>query len=153
MVKLFLFLIWDIRQNESVNAYFLTCTDKLFCTVGVNHVCICHENHRDCDIFSQISHKVKNLVCCNSGCKCLYVGALDYRSLCCRIREWNSKFYKVCSVCNSFSYDFAVVSKFGSPQVINGINALPFSNALLILLINILPSVSCYCRAVLVASA
>ena len=48
---------------------------------------------------------------------------------------------------------FAVVSKFGSPQVINGINALPFSNALLILLINILPSVSCYCRAVLVASA
>ena len=34
--------------------------------------------------------------------------------------------------------------------MINGINALPFSNALLILLINILPSVSCYCRAVLI---
>ena len=36
----------------------------------------------------------------------------------------------------------AVVSKSGSPQVINGINAFPFSNAFLMLLIDILPSVA-----------
>ena len=48
---------------------------------------------------------------------------------------------------------FAVVSRSGSPHVIKGMNALPFSNALAILLIDVLPSVTCDCSAVLVASA
>ena len=47
----------------------------------------------------------------------------------------------------------AVVSKSGSPQVINGINAFPFSKAFLILLINILPSVSRDSGNILIASA
>ena len=46
---------------------------------------------------------------------------------------------------------FAVVSKSGSPQVINGIKALPFSKAFEILLMDILPSIAGYCRAVFIA--
>ena len=53
---------------------------------------------------------------------------------------------------------FFVVSRFGSPQVIKGIKAFPPANApfirsFAVLLINILPSVSCDDGAVLVASA
>ena len=48
---------------------------------------------------------------------------------------------------------FAVVSRSGSPQVTNAINAFPFSNALFILLMDILPSVAGNGCAVLVASA
>ena len=48
---------------------------------------------------------------------------------------------------------FAVVSRSGSPQVINAINAFPFSNASLILLMDILPSVAGNGCTVLVASA
>ena len=49
----------------------------------------------------------------------------------------------------------SVTSKDGSPQVINGINAFLFppSKALLILLMNILPSVSCDRRTVLISSS
>ena len=48
---------------------------------------------------------------------------------------------------------FSVVSRSGSPHVMKGMNALPFSNALAILLIDIFSSVSCDGRTVLVASA
>ena len=48
---------------------------------------------------------------------------------------------------------FAVVSRSGSPQVMNGMNALPFLKADLILLMDILPSVAGDGSAVLVASA
>ena len=46
-----------------------------------------------------------------------------------------------------------VVSRSGSPQVMKGMNALPFSNALAVLLIDVFSSVSCDSRTVLVASA
>ena len=46
-----------------------------------------------------------------------------------------------------------VVSRSGSPAVTNGIKALPFLKASLILLINILPSVSCNSGNILIASA
>ena len=48
---------------------------------------------------------------------------------------------------------FSVVSRSGSPQVKNGINALPSLNASLILVINILPSVACDRCAVFVSSS
>ena len=47
----------------------------------------------------------------------------------------------------------AVVSRSGSPQVIKAIKAFPFSNAFLMLLINILPSVTGNRGAVLITSA
>ena len=47
----------------------------------------------------------------------------------------------------------SVISRSGSPQVINAINALLLSNACLILLIDILPSIACNSSAVLVSTS
>ena len=47
----------------------------------------------------------------------------------------------------------SVVSRSGSPQVTKGIKALPFANASLILVIDILPSVACDCGTILVSAS
>ena len=47
----------------------------------------------------------------------------------------------------------SVTARLGSPQVMNGIKALPFSKARLMLLMQILSSVPRYSRAVLVAAS
>ena len=48
----------------------------------------------------------------------------------------------------------SVTSRDGSPQVMNGINAFPFSNISVILLfMDILPSVTCDCCAVFISSS
>ena len=68
-VSVFVLFEREIRQDQSVDADLLTCTDELLGSVRENNVRICHEDHRNRDIGSQVAHEIEYLVRCDTAVK------------------------------------------------------------------------------------
>ena len=61
-LEFFLFLIRDIRQNQSVHPDPAAGADKTLRPIGEHHVRIGHENHGHTHVTPQLFYKFKNLI-------------------------------------------------------------------------------------------
>ena len=96
-IELCLFFERYIRQDKTVHADLCCGADEALRAVGINHVRIGHEHHRNVSLLTDAAHHVENLIRCGSGRQCAHICLLNDRALRSRIGERNTQLDEVCA--------------------------------------------------------
>lgn len=110
-----------IGQDESVCSDVLTGEENPFPAAGEDHVGVGHEHQRHHHIPAQVPHQSEDLVCGDDAFQRPEAGPLDHRHFGGGIGEEAHSSTRSAPL--STAARTAAVSRFGSPQAINGINA------------------------------
>ena len=84
MLSSLIVAVWSVllRQDQSINADLLTNADKFFRAVREDNICISHKYHRNGNCLTELSYKVKYIICRNMVCECADICTLDNRAFC-----------------------------------------------------------------------
>ena len=94
-IKFLLFLIRNIRKDQSIHTDFTGGFHKPFRTIGENHIGVCHENQRNVGFLSDSPDHIEDLIRGDAAGECPDIGFLDDRTLRCGIGKRNAQFDQI----------------------------------------------------------
>ena len=83
--KFLLLFKGQIREDQSVHSNLAAVPDESFSTIGIHHIGVGHENHRNKNIAPQISYQFKHLIRRDASLQCPQIGALNGGAFRCRV--------------------------------------------------------------------